>query len=256
MYPQQIHDYLIRFFQESDCRILNNHDHYINVQLTIDMDKKIMNRPFYWQYVESINEEPNPAQLTFITDKNKLVEDVKGEVVHFGSTRLSQLFGVTKEMGAFVQMYEQVDDEKILTPWLGVNYKIAYCSDQTKEVLYSLGMNLMTGEVIDGFQEFINRVDMRVEISGESFALPYTIKPIRALERLDRAIENLIRQEDHQWAEAAKRRWQKDEEVLEHFYEGVEDKPDCYKIEKEAMAQQYEAKIKIDVINGGVFYLK
>src|SRR6185437_9529981 len=108
MYPQQIHNYLLQFFNENNCRILNDHPHYIDVQLTIEMDKKIMNRPFYWAYLESTNEEPNPAQLTFITDKNLLDETIKGEIVHFGSPRLSQLFHVTKELGSFVQMYERV----------------------------------------------------------------------------------------------------------------------------------------------------
>ena len=37
-----------------------------------------MNRTFYWQYIESTNGEPIPAQLTFFTDKSRLVEDVKG----------------------------------------------------------------------------------------------------------------------------------------------------------------------------------
>ena len=77
----------------------------------------------------------------------------RGEVVHFGSPRLSQLFQATKELGSFVQMYERTlvesETQTILTPWLGVNYKISYYSDQTKEILYSLGINLMTGEVIE-----------------------------------------------------------------------------------------------------------
>ena len=89
-----------------------------------------------------------------------------------------------------------------------------------------------------------------------TFNLPYIIKPIRALERLDGVIENIIQQDDHTWAEEAKMRWQKDQEVLEYFYEGVENKPDCYEMEKEAMDQQYEARIKIEIINGGLFYLK
>ena len=101
MYPQQINGYLREFFKENNCQILKDHDHYLNVQLTIDMDKKIMNRPFYWKYVESTNDEPRPAQVTFITDKNKLVEDIKGEVVHFGSPRLTQLFQVMNEMGSY-----------------------------------------------------------------------------------------------------------------------------------------------------------
>ena len=260
MFPHQIHDYLVQFFGENNCLILNDHDHYIIIQLTIAMDKKMMNRPFYWQYIESTNGEPIPAQLTFITDKNRLVEDVKGEVVHIGSPRLHQLFAITKEMGAFVQVYEQVTEkigtQVILTPWLGVNYKISYCSDQTKEMLYSVGMNLMTGEVIDGFQASLNDIELDAKIAGNIFNLPYTIKPVRALERLDLMIDKMIQQENHTWAEEAKEKWLKDQEVLEHFYEGVENKPDCYRTEKEAMARQYEAKIKIEIINGGVFYLK
>jgi hypothetical protein len=260
MYPQQIHSYLLQFFKENNCQIVNANDHYINVQLTIEMDKKIMNRPFYWKYLESTDGVPSPAQLMFITDKNKLVEDIKGEVVHFGSPRLSQLFQATKELGSFVQMYERVVDnletQTILTPWLGVNYKISYYSDQTKEILYSLGINLMTGYIVEGFQESISEVNLETIMTGNTFNLPYIIKPIRALDRLDAVIENSIQQDDHTWAEEAKMRWKKDRDVLEYFYEGVENKPDCYEIEKQAMDQQFEARIKIDIINGGLFYLK
>jgi Bacterial protein YqhG of unknown function len=260
MYPQQIQNYLLQFFKENNCPILNHNDHYINVQLTIEMDKKIMNRPYYWHYLASTGEEPRPAQLTLITDKNKLVDNTKGEVVHFGSPRLSQLFQVTKEMGSFVQMYERVVDtlnaQTILTPWLGVNYKVTYACDQTKEILYSLGINLITGHVVDGFQESLNEVDLDMTISSYTFHLPFNIKPIRALERLDAVVDNLIQHADHSWAEEAKLRWQKDRRVLEYFYEGVDNKPDCYDIEKEAMDQQYAARISIDIVNGGVFYLK
>ncbi len=108
MYPQQIHGYLKELFKENDCQVLTDSDHYLTVQLTIDMDKRIMNRPFYWHYLESTNGVPCPAQITLITDKNKLVDDVKGEVVHFGSPRLSQLFQTIKEQGSFVLMYEKI----------------------------------------------------------------------------------------------------------------------------------------------------
>lgn len=260
MYPAEIHSYLLKFFEENDCQILSNHDHYINVQLTIEMDKKIMNRPFYWKYLESTNGVPCPAQITLITDKANLVDKVKGEVIHFGSPRLSQLFRTTKELGSFVLMYEKIIGEigpkTILTPWLGVNYKISYYSDQTKETLFSLGINLMTGHQIDGFQELLGKVKLDAIMSENTFNLPYVITPIRALDRLDLAIDKLIQEDDHTWAEDAKVRWQKDQEVLEHFYEEVEDKPDCYEMEKQAMEEQYKPKIKIDIINGGLFYLK
>ena len=34
---------------------------------------------------------------------------IKGELVHFGSPRLGQLFQTTKEMGAYIQMFEKVE---------------------------------------------------------------------------------------------------------------------------------------------------
>ncbi|WP_144510426.1 YqhG family protein [Bacillus sp. FJAT-22090] len=259
MYPKQVHEYLLKFFQENNCRILNRNDHYMTVQLTVDIDKKIMNRPFHWQYLESINGVPDPAQLTLITDQNNLNEGIKGEVVHFGSPRLSQMFQVTKELGAFVQMYEKVESvgpRPILTPWLGVNYKVSYYSDQTKEMLHSLGINLMKGSIVNNFHDLLGKVNLVSVSSGDAFHLPYIIKPLRGLERLDLAIENIIQKDDHTWAEEAKQRCLKAQKVLEHFYEEVEDKPECYEMEKTAIDEQYKTRIKIEIINGGLFYLK
>lgn len=262
MYPQQIHQYVRRFFIENNCAILRENEHFLNVQLTVEMDKKIMNRPFYWKYVESTGGEANPAQLTLITNKNRLVESIAGEVVHYGSPRLNQLFRVTKEVGSYAQMYEKpvnvTGSQTTLTPWVGVNYKITYSSHRTQETLYSLGINLMTGMIINGFQESISGLDLGSSISANTYHLPYIITPQRALERLDAIIENLIQQDDHTWAEEAKERRRKDLLVLEYFYRGIEDedRPECYWIEKNAIEEQYETKIKIDIINGGLFYLK
>ncbi|MBK3494123.1 YqhG family protein [Viridibacillus sp. YIM B01967] len=259
MFPQQVHGYLRNFFEENKCQIVNDSDHYMTVQLTIDMDKRLMNRPFYWRYLESTNGVPNPAQLTLITDQIKLDDNIKGEVVHFGSPRLNQLFQATKELGAFVQMFERVDALEIkiiLTPWLGVNYKVSYYSDQTKEMLYSFGINLMTGNLIDDFQESLSGVDLVSVMPENAFHLPYIIKPLRALERLNVAIENIIQQDDHTWAEEAKKRWRKDQQVLEYFYDGIENKPECYELEKKAMEEQYDTRIKVEIVNGGLFYMK
>lgn len=104
-----------------------------------------------------------------------------GERIHFGSPRLHQLFQVTKEQGAFVQLYEKPEFNQnaqvTLTPWLGVNYKITYSSDRTKEMLYSIGMNLMNGAVIDGFQESVRKLELEPSVAPNTFYLPYIISP-------------------------------------------------------------------------------
>lgn len=259
MYPQQVQQYLRTFFSENNCQFVNDTDHYLTVQLTIDMDKRIMNRPYYWQYVESVGAVPCPSLLTLITDQRKLKDNIKGELVHFGSPRLGQLFQATHEMGAFIQMFEQVEEtikRPILTPWLGVNYKVSYYSNQTKEMLHSLGINLMNGNIITDFHASLIEKNIASTMQPNAFLLPYVIKPVRGLERLDGVVENVIQQDDHSWAEQAKKRWQRDIRVLEFFYEGVEERPECYEMEKTALQQQYEARIKIEIINGGLFYLK
>ncbi|MFJ7825982.1 YqhG family protein [Psychrobacillus sp. NPDC096623] len=259
MYPQQVQQYLRTFFSENNCQIVADTDHYLTVQLTIDMDKRIMNRPYYWKYVETTGGVPSPTQLTLITDQTKLNDNVRGELVYFGSPRLGQLFQATHEMGAFIEMFEQVEEtinRPILTPWLGVNYKVSYYSNQTKEMLHSLGINLMNGHITTDFHATLGDMNIAPTKAKNAFLLPYIIKPVRGLERLDGVVENLIQQDDHSWADLAKKRWQRDIRVLEFFYEGVEDKPECYEMEKKALQQQYEARIKIEIINGGLFYLK
>lgn len=257
MYPNQVHHYLQTFFQETNCPILTEHPHYMVVQLTEEMDKKIMNRRYYWQYVESAGIEPAPLQLTLITDRANLMEEVKGEVAHFGSPRLNRLFQATQEMGAFVKLYEHKNQGNglILTPWLGVNYKVSYYCHHTKETLYSLGINLMTGQVVEDFQEELKARTLQTDVPEDAFTVSYIIKPARALDRLDVVVEDMIIEDDHSWAKAAEARWLRDLEVLEYFYIDSVTKPESYELEKKALEEQYTPRIQVNMVNGGLFYL-
>ncbi|GLC88105.1 YqhG family protein [Lysinibacillus piscis] len=256
MHSQQIHQYLRQFFLESNCAILQDTIDYLTVQLTGEIDKKIMNRPFYWQYIEATNSEPAPATITCIT--NPAENSIGGVKVHFGSPILHRIFHATRELGSYVQLYETVDDslgQIILTPWLAINYKVSYCCDCTKETLYSLGINLLTGVMKENFQDSIAIRDLDIEPADHIFHVQPIIKPLRGVERLNAAIQAIIAQEDHKWADEAWRRWQRDQRVLDYFYEDIEEKPEHYVLEKKALAERYTAKIKVDIVNGGVFYL-
>lgn len=259
MFASQVHDYLYTFFKETNCEILEDEGHILTVQLTNDIDKKIMNRPFYWKYIEHTNSEPNPAKLTLITDRTKIENQLFGEIIHFGSARLNQIFHATKELGSFVQMYEKVSSSSnstTLRPHFCVNYKVSYYCDQTKERIYSLGIDLINGEIVDHFHESICELDLDAKKPENVFCLQNIIKPSRALERLDLMIQNIIQQDDHTWAEHAKERWEKELEVLDFFYEGEKDKPESYEIEKKALEERFNPRIKVEIINGGLFYLK
>lgn len=143
MQQPQVHDFLKRYFEANDSPILENHKGYLQVQLSIELDKLLMNRPFYWHYLEKTGGEPRPMQVTFITDQNETPDDLKGEQIHFGSPRLRQLFASTRELGGFIRLFEQIDasgNKSIpLQPWLCLNAKISFQCDRKKDVLLSLG---------------------------------------------------------------------------------------------------------------------
>lgn len=257
MQQESIHNYLKKFFTRNNCEIIEDSNHHLNIQLTIDMDKKLMNRPFYWHYLEKTGGTPNPMTLTLITNQNNCDDDIKGEVIHFGSPRLHQIFDSTKKLGSFVKMYEETNQiAKIpLNPWLGINYKISYISDKKKDIIVSLGINLVNGKIIDNFQEKINDYYLTPNIPDYSYTLSSLIKPESAVLRLENLIDSIIDNDKHNWANEAKNRWETDLNLLDSFYQDIEETPESYLLEKDALKEQYEPRIDVSVINGGTFFL-
>lgn len=98
MQQQEIHQYLNQYFEANECELLENGEGYLTVQLTIELDKELMNRPFYWHYLEKTGGIPNPSKLTIITDQERCPDHIKGEVIHFGAPRLHQIFQSTKNL--------------------------------------------------------------------------------------------------------------------------------------------------------------
>ncbi|MBU8908992.1 YqhG family protein [Desertibacillus haloalkaliphilus] len=259
MQQQDIHDYLERYFIANDCQVIDKTDGHLHVQLSIDLDKRLMNRPFYWHYLEKTGGVPNPMQMQIITDEANAPEQQKGEKVHFGSPRLHQIFQSTKELGGFIRLYENIDrgsNQSIpLQPWLCLNVKVSYQCDRKKDVIYSLGLNLIHGQIVDGFFDQLVDRSLTPKIPDYCFTLSPLIKPKSGLLRLEKLIYNLIEQEDEKWAIEARERLAEDLNLLDRFYEENEEKPETYHREKEAIESQYKPKIKVNVINGGMFYL-
>ncbi len=140
MQQAEIYEFLEEYFNNNQCEIVDRSPGHLKVQLTIDMDKELMNRPFYWHYLEKTGGIPNPASITFITNKEKAPEGLKGEFIHFGSPRLHQLFQSTKKLAGFVRLYEKTpvmpNKQTSLFPWLLVNIKISYECDTKKKIAF------------------------------------------------------------------------------------------------------------------------
>ncbi|CAH2715263.1 hypothetical protein BACCIP111895_02447 [Neobacillus rhizosphaerae] len=258
MQQQEIHKFLLSYFQANECPILENHSEYLTVQLTIELDKELMNRPFYWHYLEKTGGNPNPMRLTFITNKEAAPEKLKGEIIHFGSPRLHQIFASTKNLSRFIRLYEnhqQHNKQTPLLPWLCMNVKISYQCDRKRDIFKSIGLQLINGQMVENFHDHLQQITLTPKIPDYSFTLSPLVKPKSGMSRIENYLKSVIEEEDHLWAEDARKRWDKDLQLLDRFYEEVEEENESYETEKKALKEQYEPKIIISFINGGLFYL-
>jgi hypothetical protein len=259
MQQQEIHKFLERYFLANNCEISENHSSYMTVQLTIELDKELMNRPFYWHYLEKTGGVPNPMCLTLITDPDTVPEHIKGETIHFGSPRLHQIFQSTKNLASYIRLYEKsttlTNQQNPLRPWIVLNVKISYQCDRKKDVFKSIGLSLINGQMVQQFHDKLLKMELTPKIPDYSFTLSPLILPRSGVVRIENYLKSELEKENHSWAIEARKRWEKDLHLLEHFYKDDEEKAESYEVEKEALKDQYEPKIIMSIINGGIFYL-
>lgn len=259
MRQQEVHQFLLRFFEANHCPITEHGPGFMTVQLTVEMDKQIMNRPFYWHWREKTGGEPNPMKITFITDKETAPEDMDGEFIYFGAPRLFQIFQAVKQNGRFTRIYEKIVSAGArvpLQPWLGLNVVISYQSDMKKDRLLSLGLHLVSGTIVEGFQQKLAPLPMTSQISDYCFTISPMIKPESGIKRMEHYLKDAAAKEPSDWADSAIARWKKDLRLLDQFYEQTEEKPEEYHLEKHALKALYQPKIHIQIENGGLFFLQ
>ncbi|RYL92368.1 hypothetical protein EWI07_09850 [Sporolactobacillus sp. THM7-4] len=255
MQQAEIHEFLVNYFTASGCQLLPvSEKDQIKVKLTKEMDKLLMNRPFYWHYIENTGGIPETATLLLRTDS----QTEEGELIHFGSPRLHQILDSTKKLAPFIRLYQNLPPHSApaLEPWLGINYKISYQCDLKKDRICSTGLQLINGTIIDGFQEMLERLDLIPKLPDYCYTLSPLIKIKSGMARIEHFIESVLKKEETDWAENAGKRWSRDRELLDSFYEQQNPKPDTYFKEIEALRDQYEPRILVQFINAGLFYLQ
>ncbi|WHY76053.1 YqhG family protein [Neobacillus sp. WH10] len=258
MQQQEIHNFLLDYFKANECPIIEDKPGFLTVQLTIELDKELMNRPFYWHYLEKTGGIPNPMRLTFITNKEKAPDQIKGEIIHFGSPRLHQIFESTKNLASYIRLYENhhlQGNQTPLMPWLCMNVKISYQCDRKRDVFKSIGLQLINGQMVEDFHDRLQKISLTPKIPDYSFTISPLVRPKSGMSRIETYLKSVISEDDHSWANDARKRWNQDLRLLDHFYEDVEDENESYETEKKALQEQYEPKINISLINGGLFYL-
>jgi len=203
----------------------------------------------------------------------KPLSRVLQEHLYFGSPRLEQIFQSTKQNGSYVYLFEETRiaglhplESKAYTAWLGINYRVEYCCDRKREEIYSLGISLVTGYVMEQFYEKLIRKRLSPKLPSNVHIAKHAITYNKALTLAEQYIERKLKQYDYSWAKEANERLKEELARINHYYEPLlqqaVDEEQQFKIKqqfeqrKEEIRWQFEPRIKVTVTNCGLFHLE
>lgn len=249
-----LHVFLQEYFVAYQCEITNSKDGLLTVQLNEQMDRVLMNRPFYWHYIKSSGNIGEPAQLTFITNPDKRDQD--GEWIHFGSPRLQQIFNHLKSTSKCIKLFQRIEINKntALHPWLLINLKVSYEGKQNKDELFSIGLNLVNGTMKTKMMELLHEVPLSLMISDFCYPISPLIKVNSGYLRITSVIEEYLENQTHDWAKESSMTLSEEIQMVQHFYENNSNEEQLTK-EINELEKRYAPSISYQVINGGMIYL-
>jgi hypothetical protein len=195
---------------------------------------------------------------------------VSFDEVTYGSRRLEQLFGVVRAKGRYVQMYEDVKAPRGAPPavcntWLAVNYKVELCCDMKRDELHSLGISLMTGEIVEEFGETLAGLSLTPRLPPNTLVQRPVWSIPRAVSALEQYLERELRNYNHDWALDAQARLDDELARVDEYYgeviRGLEDPEQRaaaeaqYEARRREIEWQYAPRVTANVVSAGVFHL-
>lgn len=253
---KNLDNFLYDYFSAHHCTISSDNEGVLRVQLTEEMDRALMNRPFYWHYIKKIGQPGQPMELTFITNHSK--RDEKGEWIHFGSPRLQQITTHLKRNEQHAKLFQKITNgqKTALFPWLVVNMKISYRGQQKRDEMISIGLQLINGAMQLDMMETLKTVSLETTISDYCYTISPIIKPKSGYHRIEKVLESYISEQSLDWAEASIKTMREEINLLKHFYRSDDgDREEEMNKEIEEIKNRYDPYITFETINGGLFYL-
>lgn len=249
-----IDSFITTFFKQHDCTVSVVQDGIFEIQLTEEIDRAIMNRPFYWHYVQATGRVGEPQRLTLRTKIDPDLE--RGEWIHFGTPRMNDVCQYLEKTSRFIQVFEQlyVEEQTLLHPWLIINGTISYKGKQIKEETKSIGLNLINGTMINQAMEQLQTMEFAQAISPHCFTVTPLIKIRSGLKRIEQYVNTYVKQTNDAWAVDSLNLLKDELLLLNHFYKNNDEKKDLKK-EVTQLYHRLRPEVNFSIINGGLFYV-
>jgi len=286
MNAKQVQQYVLRYLDATNCHLIEKSPGHVIVKLSPQADRELTNRPYYWGFVDRTGTEPETMKFCFIFDKDKMpplppdpppgpgyiAHRLLKEEVTYGSRRLDQFFLAAKAGGSYVNLFELPTAEQKFSnfstpyePWLGVNMKIEFACDMKREEIHSLGISMVTGEIIEHFCDDMLSRKMTPRLPANVHILRSALTLTKARNQLENYIDKKLKTYDDEWAVEARIRFDDEIARIDSYYDGLlktEDEEvrksveEQYANRKQELTWQYEPRIRISVMNCGFFHLR
>ena len=91
MNAKQVHKFLGRYLEATDCSIIEKSPAHYTVKLSPQADRELTNRPYYWSFVDRVGAEPETMSFLFVTDKDKYEAGLQAKPANQPANSPSQL---------------------------------------------------------------------------------------------------------------------------------------------------------------------
>jgi len=252
---ENLHKFLIDYFEANQCEVQASPD-LLDIKLTEEMDEQLMNRPFYWHYVRKLNQKGQPMELKLTTDYFQATKE--RNYIYFSTDRFKKIAQDTLTKGRFVKLFEKIEPKKKtpVYPWLIINLKRSYLGKSQHQEIKSYGIQLINGTIIDQAFEWLDQKKWDVNIPNLCYPMTPIIKPENGFKRIDQYVLNELQNNEHKWAQESFQALNEEIQLLNYFKDNSPNMDrEHYETELANIKSIYHPKIKVEVINGGLFYI-
>lgn len=244
----------------TSCEIYHSDHACIQVKLSPTADRLIANRPYYWAFVDNMGHEPETLFFTFWfssqpTEISLPYAQTISELITIGNHKLNLIMNALNEQGRYTMLYEKCPPTPLIETydsWLNVNYIFQFQTYSNRNDIFSIGISLMTGEIVEGFMERIGMIEFTSSIAAAKM-----LKPVLSMDQAQRIlkshIHNQLTSANHSWAILASDMERNEINRLNNYF--VErNEPDLLIKRTSEISSIYSPSLSVRIINCGIFH--
>jgi len=191
----------------------------------MDVDKELTHRPYYWMYIESLGQQPEPTTLHLAFDpKVDPPDDMDCELITLGSIRFHNILNSARRRGKIGKLYQYFPPKSqlsrsILRPYLLINMRVSLIADKTQDHLYSLGINLQSGQLYRNFYNNVTMFPLTEVAPHESLLGQPSISFESAISIMEEDLCKYVTEFDNQWAAQASHNMMEEIGQIKSYYD-------------------------------------